>query len=41
MEFIDIVDKDGNPTGEIVERNTLHDLKLPHFEVIIFTSKKK
>ena len=41
MKFIDIVDKDGNPTGEIVERNTLHDLKLPHFEVIIFVVNNK
>lgn len=35
MEFIEVVDKFGNYTGQVVERKKVHNLRLPHWEVII------
>lgn len=41
MELINVVDEKGNLTGEILDRKTIHDLKLPHWEVVVFIINKK
>lgn len=41
MEFIDVVDGLGNYTGEVIERSKVQELKLPHFEVIVFVLNDK
>lgn len=41
MEFIDVVDGLGNYTGEVIERSKVQDLKLSHFEVIVFVLNDK
>ena len=41
MELIDVVDQYGNFTGEIAERKKVHDLNLPHWEVVMFVINDK
>lgn len=41
MEFIEVVDEFGNYTGQVVERKKVHDLRLPHWEVIILIVNDK
>lgn len=41
MELIDVVDDNGNFTGEVLDRKTIHVLKLPHWEVVVFIINKK
>ena len=41
MELLDIVDEYGNFTGEVMEREKVHDLNLLHYEVAIFIINDK
>ena len=41
MELIQIVDKNGNFTGEIIEKEKAHDKNLLHNEVAAFVVNKK
>lgn len=41
MELINVVDEKGNLTGEVLDRKTINDLKLPHWEVVVFIINKK
>ena len=41
MELIDVVDENGNYTGEVVERKKAHELGLGHWEVIIVVVNEK
>ena len=41
MELLDVVDKNGNYTGEIVERKKAQELGLLHWEVIIIVVNEK
>ena len=43
MELLDIVDENGNFTGEVMEREKVHNLNLLHWEVaiLIVNSKKQ
>lgn len=41
MELIDIVDENGNFTGEVMEKNQAHDLNLLHWEVATFIVNSK
>lgn len=41
MELIDIVDSDGNYTGQVVSRSKAHDLDLIHWEVVVFIINDK
>ena len=36
MEYLDVVDEQGKPTGEVMEKEKVHDLNLLHWEVAIF-----
>lgn len=36
MELLDIIDECGNPTGEVMEKEKVHDLNLLHFEIGVF-----
>ena len=36
MELLDIVDEQGNYTGETMEREKVHDLNLLHWEIGVF-----
>ena len=36
MEYLDVVDEQGEPTGEVMEKEKVHDLNLLHWEVAIF-----
>ena len=41
MELIDIVDENGNFTGEIVDRKEAHDKNLLHNEIVVFVTNDK
>ena len=41
MEFLDIIDEDGNYTGEVMEREKVHELNLLHWEVSVFPINDK
>ena len=41
MELLDIVDENGNYTGEVVERSVAQKLNLLHYEVIIIPVNDK
>ena len=41
MELLDIVDENGNYTGEVMEREKVHDLCLYHWEIAIFIVNNK
>ena len=36
MELLDIVDEQGNFTGQVMEREKAHDLNLLHWEIAVF-----
>ena len=36
MELLDIIDECGNPTGEVMDKEKVHDLNLLHFEIGVF-----
>ena len=36
MELLDVVDENGNFTGEVMDRKKVHDLNLLHWEVAVF-----
>ena len=40
MELLDIVDEYGNYTGEVMEREKVHELNLLHWEIAIFIINK-
>ena len=40
MEYLDIVDEHGNKTGEILDRETAHDLNKLHWEVTVYVVNK-
>ena len=41
MELLDIADEYGNLTGEVMEREKVHDLNLLHWEVAVFIINNK
>ena len=41
MELLDIVDEQGNLTGEVMDREKVHDLNLLHWEVAVFVINNK
>ena len=41
MELIEVIDKNGNFTGEVVDINELHNKNLLHYEVIAFIGNNK
>lgn len=41
MELIEIVDKDGNFTGQIMDKEEAHDKNLLHNEVAVFIINDK
>jgi isopentenyldiphosphate isomerase len=41
MEFLDVLDKEGNYTGQIEERAKIHKLNIPHWEVVILLVNSK
>lgn len=41
MELLDIVDEYGKPTGEVMEREKVHDLNLLHWEVAVYIINNK
>lgn len=41
MEYMDIVDENGNPTGEIIERATAHKTGVPHRTTHIWIVRKR
>lgn len=41
MEYLDIVDEQGNRTGEVLDRKTAHDLNKLHWEITIFVVNGK
>lgn len=41
MELLDIVDENGIPTGEVMEREKVHDLNLLHWEVALYVINDK
>ncbi len=41
MEFLDVLDKEGNYTGQIEERGKIHKLNIPHWEVVILLVNNK
>lgn len=41
MELLDIVDEYGKPTGEVMEREKVHDLNLLHWEVAVYIINDK
>ena len=41
MEFLDVLDKEGNYTGQIEERGKIHELNIPHWEVVILLVNSK
>jgi isopentenyl-diphosphate delta-isomerase type 1 len=41
MELLDIVDEHGNFTGEVMEREKVHDLNLFHWEISVFLINDK
>ena len=41
MEYNDILDENGNFTGEVVERSVMHDKKLLHNEIVVFIINDK
>lgn len=40
-EFFDIVDENGNPTGETIERKEAHRLGIPHRTAHVWIARKK
>lgn len=36
MEYLDIVDEQGNKTGEVLDRKTAHDLNKLHWEITVY-----
>ena len=40
MELLDIVDENGKLTGEVMEREKVHDLNLLHWEIAVFIVNK-
>ena len=40
MELLDIVDEQGNFTGEVMEREKAHDLNLLHWEIAVLIVNK-
>ena len=40
MELLDVVDEHGNFTGEVMDREKVHDLNLLHWEVAVFIINK-
>lgn len=41
MELLDIVDENGNLTGEVMEREKAHELNLLHWEISVFLINDK
>ncbi len=41
MEYLDIIDEDGNPTGQIEERGKVHDQNLYHRVIQVFIVNSK
>ncbi len=41
IEYVDVFDKNGNYTGQVMERKKVQNLQLPHFEVVIFLVNSK
>lgn len=41
MELLDIVDANGNLTGEVLERDKVHELNLLHYEIGVFIVNKE
>ena len=41
MEIFDVIDKDGNPTGETVTREQAHTEGIPHRTAHIWILRKK
>ena len=41
MELLDVVDEYGNLTGEVMEREKVHDLNLLHWEIAVFVINNK
>lgn len=41
MELLDIIDENGNLTGEVMEREKVHDLNLLHWEISVFIINNK
>ena len=41
MELLDIVDVNGNLTGEVLERDKVHELNLLHYEMGVFIVNKE
>ena len=41
MELLDIADEYGNLTGEVMDREKVHDLNLLHWEVAVFIINDK
>ena len=41
MELLDVVDEFGNKTGQVLEREKVHDLNLLHFEIAVFVINNK
>ena len=41
MELLDVVDEYGNLTGEVMDREKVHDLNLLHWEVAVFIINDK
>ena len=41
MELLDIVDENGNLTGEVMERDKVHELNLLHWEISVFLINDK
>ena len=41
MELLDIVDENGNYTGEIIDRKQAQELGLLHWEVIVIVVNEK
>ena len=41
MELLDIVDEYGNKTGEVMERDKVHELNLLHWEISVFLINEK
>ena len=41
MELLDIADEYGNLTGEVMEREKVHDLNLLHWEIAVFIINNK
>lgn len=40
MEYLDVIDEHGNYTGEVMERDKIHELNILHYEIGVFVINK-